>query len=503
MPERSDISVDWGDSPRLIEVANPSTILVLQDLHDTLRSEDLGAGEADLDNLDDDYIIDSAGKEDLGGGVQVGITCTIQDGQIAFESRLTPAVTGTITATDSDGLLLVDSFAKLITSGIKRGAVVINFDDQSVTEILKVIDESTAITRVLRAGTTNQFILGDAYKIWNITQCEVSGGNATALDNVGQPLNPIFPTAFTQIIRTSSSSATINSADLSEVWAANPASATPGTYGDVVRKQAFGHAIWVDKNGGAAGTGYPKGTPLDPVNNISDAVIIGLAEGIYKIKLIEDITVLATDDISGFTLEASHAAKSDITIQAGAVTHLSQFVNCVLQGTLGGWIVVRDSVMDTVFDFQGIAHQTMIQPGGLTVTGLQGSYLLDCYSGSEVDAAEIGWSGAANPSLSIQGHKGCLKFVDKAGDAEVSIGLLAGHVIIDGTVSGGAFDLDGLGTLASDDSTGTTVINHLTNPNSIAAAVWGALIASYQGVGTFGEYVKKKLLDKLNYFGSN
>jgi len=228
MAERNDISVDWAESPRIIEVAAPSQALEIQDLHDTLRADTgVGFAESDLDNLDEPYLIDSAGKENLGGGVTVGITSTLQNGQVAFESRLTPTSSGSVTTPDSNGRTLEDSGATFITDGVTRGAVVINFSDQSITEVLKVLSQTQLACRVLRAGTTNQFTASDAYKIWNVVQCEISGGNLVAQDQAAQELAPVFPTAFTQIVRTASSSATLLQSDvlaaldptrLDEVW---------------------------------------------------------------------------------------------------------------------------------------------------------------------------------------------------------------------------------------------------------------------------------------------
>lgn len=40
-------------------------------------------------------------------------------------------------------------------------------------------------------------------------QCRVSGGNLVAVDSNGLDISPIYPTAFTQVITTASSSATI------------------------------------------------------------------------------------------------------------------------------------------------------------------------------------------------------------------------------------------------------------------------------------------------------
>lgn len=221
MAERSDLTTFWEESPRIVEVASPSVEIVLQDLHDTLKSNTEQASEADdsLENLDDDPLIDSAGKEGLGGGVEVAITSTMLNAQLAFESRLTPTSEGTVTTANGAGTTLIDSGATFQTDGVERGAVVINFTDQSITEVLSVDSETQLTTRVLRAGTDNDYDSSDAYKVWNIIQCNISGGNLVAVDDLEAPISSVFPTAFTQIVRTASSSATaINQPEILDLW---------------------------------------------------------------------------------------------------------------------------------------------------------------------------------------------------------------------------------------------------------------------------------------------
>jgi len=85
-------------------VASPSTTITIQDLHDTCRDF-----EDNLDNMSYEKLINSAGKEDLGGGVQVGITSTLNNAKLAFEARGGPSFTacvvsgGNLVAVDENG----------------------------------------------------------------------------------------------------------------------------------------------------------------------------------------------------------------------------------------------------------------------------------------------------------------------------------------------------------------------------------------------------------------
>ena len=82
---RTDISINWDVSPRIITVEIPSTEITLQDLHDSCRSV-----EALFSGIDEPKLINSAGKEPLGGGVEVGLTSTLQNAVVAFEARPGP-----------------------------------------------------------------------------------------------------------------------------------------------------------------------------------------------------------------------------------------------------------------------------------------------------------------------------------------------------------------------------------------------------------------------------
>ncbi|RLA01757.1 MAG: hypothetical protein DRQ42_02430, partial [Gammaproteobacteria bacterium] len=102
MAVRNDISIDWSLSPRIITVDAPSIEVTMQDLYDTLRTEEVV-------QVDEPRIIAGAGKEPLGGGVVVGLTLTLNNALLAFEARSGPAYTqcnvsgGNLVAVDSNG----------------------------------------------------------------------------------------------------------------------------------------------------------------------------------------------------------------------------------------------------------------------------------------------------------------------------------------------------------------------------------------------------------------
>ncbi len=209
MTTRTDVTVDYRASPRIAEIASPSADMSMQDWVDTLRKDE----DAFSRGMGNPKLLDASGKEPLGGGVSVGITVAMQNLLISFQGRTTPAETGTVTtgsgAPVAGTITFEDTAATFVTNGVARGSLVINFTDQSVADVISVDGETQLTTKVLVNGIGNTFDASDVYHVFNIIQVEVLGGNLTAVDDVDAELEPILPTAFTQVVRTLSSSATI------------------------------------------------------------------------------------------------------------------------------------------------------------------------------------------------------------------------------------------------------------------------------------------------------
>jgi len=105
MSIREDLIIDWEVSPRIIEVAKngtESTQLTIQDLYDTIRHL-----SAQPEAIDKPEIIDGSGKEELGGGVLVGLTIKLFNARVKFEDRSSPTICdisgGNLVAVDENG----------------------------------------------------------------------------------------------------------------------------------------------------------------------------------------------------------------------------------------------------------------------------------------------------------------------------------------------------------------------------------------------------------------
>jgi hypothetical protein len=194
MAVRSDVSVAWQTSPRVISVAAPSTTITVQDLYDTLRDI-----EQQIPNLIYPVLVSAGGKETLGPGRFVGVSATLLDAVLEFEARYTKNETGTVTTADPDGVTLDDSAATFVTNGVAQGDLIHNETDDSWSTVVKVGSETQIVGRPLSGGTDDDYDFGDVYSIYDVVRCDVNSGNLVAVDSAGDPADAISQTFGTHV----------------------------------------------------------------------------------------------------------------------------------------------------------------------------------------------------------------------------------------------------------------------------------------------------------------
>ena len=438
MTTRDDVNADYQPSPRVVEVAAPSTELTVQDLVDTLRISEEGFSEG----LAFDKLIDAAGKEDLGGGVLVGITANLQDAQVSFEARRTPAETGTVTTGSGAGTnglqTFEDAAADFVTAGIARGSLVINFTDNSIADVYEVVNATTLTTRTLVNGSGNTYDVADDYQVFNIIQCNISGGNLVAEDDLGAQLSPVVPTAFTQIVRTASSSATLQESQ-------------------DIQFASFNGGVTVDTTNGTSGTTFPTGTTRQPVDNFTDAISIASSRGLDKFFIIGNCT-LSGLTFDSYVFEGQSVSRTLITVDPSASVLASEFTNATVTGTLDGNSVIEDGVAQDLNFIDGVVRNSGII-GEITLSGSNTLQLLDCYEGSQVRPyINFGGSGTG---LIVTNFNGAIGLKNKTGADSAFLDMASGDIEIDNDVTSGTITLRGVAKWNNkfDYSGGATIVD--------------------------------------------
>jgi hypothetical protein len=465
MAVREDVITNFSAEPeRVAEVAAPSTEFTAQDIVDTLRVQ-----EASFQGISHPSLLDAFGKQDLGGGVQVGITVELQDTKVAFEGRTNPAQTGTVTSVSvspiSNTQQFVDTSANFVTAAIARGSLLINFTDESIAEVTDIVSATELRTKTLVNGTTNTYTIADSYQIFNITQCKVGGGNVVAVDENAVSISQVLPTAFTQVVTTSSSSATL----------LNQFALEHGSYDG---------AVWVNPTSPYSGSDFPVGTLLQPVNNMVDALTIATNEGFGVFNILGSITIPAVGDFSNKAFRGPVSAVP-VTIAAGAMVDNCDYEVLQLSGELGGSSLVRDCLVANITGFNGIMENSVIS-GSVACAGSNESLFVNCYSSIDVTTLpEIHFGGASGPDIALRGYVGDIKFADLSRPAgKISIDFESGDLIVDSTVSSGTVVVRGIGTLTDNSTGNAVVISKILNADNVNNSLFdgGVTVDAISGI---------------------
>lgn len=482
MADRSDITVVQDTTPRYAEIAAPSTEIVMQDYVDTLRGL-----EDDFINMSYPFLIDATGKQNLGGGVLVAITVEEKNLQLAFEARYTPAVTGTVTAPSGPPNLLnritfSDSSADFVAAGVQPGSYLINWTDRSVTDVVRVIDSTTLETKALNNGTDNEWELADDYSLWNITQVRTSGGNLVAVDDANSTIPAILPTWGTQVILTTSSSATIQ--ELEDIQYAS-----------------FNNGVTINTATGTAGTVFPTGTPRQPSNNLTDALAIARSRGFDTIYARSNLTIPSGPDFSDLRFVGISPHSTRITVTAGATITEVEFAECTVTGDVDGAVEFERCDLDNITNFHGEAHECGFVSSVTLGTG--NVSFLNCFSlvpGAATPTLFVG-TGA---TVAIRDYYGGLEIRGKTGTDAFSADFSSGQVIVNDDNTAGSISIRGVAKWTNESTyAGTTTVDTtgLINQQTIADTVWNALTSTYTAAGSFGQLVGRKLLTIGKFLG--
>lgn len=431
-------------SPRIIEVLDPATDVTVQELVDEIRDwED--------DNLSFKKLLSAAGKEALGGGVLVGITATLQNARLMFSARSTPlSPSETCSANDTTGRQLTASGADFIADGIYAGCTVYNYTTGAMATVTAIATE-VLNHFPLTGGSRADWQIGDSVVVWPNVQCNITGGNLVAVDEAQAELDPVFQSPNVQVVRTSSSSAT-----LQELAAIQYASYNEGVTVDVVN--------------GVAGTVYPIGTPQQPVNNLVDALAILTERGFITLYIIEDITL--DNAYEGLHFVGHSQIHPTIDIDASADVGHCEFSDIIVTGALDGGAYLKNCFIYDLTGLSGIVDRCILGTGTIVLGNNEETHFLDCWSGVVGLSTPVIDMGGSGQGLGIRNYNGGIKLINKSGVDKVSIDMGSGQVLLDSTVTNGEIVIRGLGHL-DDQSVGANVNStHFLEAHAIADHVW-------------------------------
>jgi hypothetical protein len=283
-------------------------------------------------------------------------------------------------------------------------------------------------------------------------QCKVSGGNLVGT----HPDGVIYPTAFTQVVMTASSSAT-----LQELGA--------------IQYSSFGGGVTLDVVNGEAGAAFPIGTKETPVNNLTDAVTIANSRGFDTLFISNSMTLDSGTDIRSFILVGKSAVNTHVMIDPSAVCDHIGIENCNISGTLDGGTEIRHCSVGDLTYVNGHIHESGLY-GTIILGGNKSALIDDCHTADQ-DKPPVIDMGGSGQDLSMFNYSGTVAVSNLSSDSEeISIGVDAGEIILEDTITAGTIVISGNGML-TDNSTGTADVNTdgLMSKQTITEISWDAV----------------------------
>ena len=444
------ITLDLRQSPRNIIVAEATTELVVQDLHDTVQDamEEPANGTHPI-------LIKTTGKQELLGGDKVGLTGSIQNGQVVFFADRTTVQAGTVTTADVSGVTLTDTAATFITNSVAAGSWVVNRSDGSCGTVKRVVSETQLLLfrQLGSSGTNNQWNLGDVFSIWGVSAKTLGGGNPVAVDSNGDSINPLLPSCLVLAQLTAASNATQQ--ELLDI-----------------QFSSFRGAVSVDtaNTTGRAGSGvdFPAGTERQPCLLLSDAALIEAARGLFAIRVFGDLDIDSGSHVN-IVFEGDSPTKTTITIRPLANTLNCEFLNATVTGTLDGGSTITACHITTLSVVEGNVIDCSLESGLITLSGVGQANFINCQSGlagSVTPVLDLGGSGSA---LTFRNYSGGIELRNKTGADALSMDMSSGKIVLHSTISNGTLKLRGQAELV-DNSTGTAIVlsEHLLDVTEIS-----------------------------------
>jgi hypothetical protein len=235
---------------------------------------------------------------------------------------------------------------------------------------------------------------------------------------------------------------------------------------------SFNGGVTVDIGSSYSGTLYPIGTPQQPVNNISDALLIANTRGFTTLYITGNITLNSGTDFDEINFVGEAKTKTIITIDVDADVSNCEFYDAEIQGTLDGGNVLKNCLIGTISYVNGYIEQCVLKSGTITLGGSAEAHFLDCWTGVIGGATPIIDMGGSGQGLGMRNYNGDIVIKNKSGSEKISLDLNSGVITLDSTVTNGEIDIRGIGHL-NDNSVGATIESHdLLCIHTISDGVW-------------------------------
>ena len=248
---------------------------------------------------------------------------------------------------------------------------------------------------------------------------------------------------------------------------------TTKTAGAVQQCGRYDNTVVIDTVDGVSGTTWNIGTHNNPVNNLTDALIIATARNIDKLVLHTSITITASHDVSSMSIETFGIMGTTVTFEAGSTANNAVIRYANVEGTLtnGDVLLLESCSVGSLANFTGIMNVVAFGDGAEISLGYWANIIQASGGGAPTNEPEISIGTGA---LNLSHYTGNLKLTNKTGTDRSIINCSSGNLIIDSTCVAGRIQILGQGQIEADNSGVGCIVDtdgFISIPN-ITTAIW-------------------------------
>ncbi len=293
--------------------------------------------------------------------------------------------------------------------------------------------------------------------------CNMTGGNVVAFtdDTRTVELYPRFPTAFVSADRTASSSATTQ----------EQAAIQYSSFNDMVAIDFYN-----DTGKAVSGTVFPAGTRQQPALTLDQALEIANkpGNGFKKLWLESNLDIASAVDLDGFVIQGNNHVSIHLSIVTEASVANLKVLDCTIDNAVldGDVDIARCVIVDIVY-LNGHIHNCGLL-GTISLGGSKESVVESCYTVDQDHHVIIDMGGSGN-DLSMPNYSGLVTVRNLTSPTEeIGIGLNAGMIIFEDTVTEGTGIVAGNGLVMSNAGPNFNLnVEALMNISAITESIMG------------------------------
>ncbi|MDA3941862.1 MAG: hypothetical protein PF693_21545 [Spirochaetia bacterium] len=246
----------------------------------------------------------------------------------------------------------------------------------------------------------------------------------------------------------------------------------------------------------SSGTIFPTGTLDNPVDNLADAITIAINNNIRNFELGDNLTL--TQDVSNYIFTGF---KSNMINLNGQTCVNSQFNQLILTGNQADPIKAENCMLTNLQGLNGAYNGCVMVDTTPMLAAIDSNiFMNNCRSGVPGNDSPIIDFTNGNIGFNNRAYSGGIRIQNSTDAFNITtVEFIAGKFNFGVDNTAGYFAVRGVVDRSGINSGGATVA--LTGANLQSGEVWDEAIADHQIVGSFGHWVKKKLLTLANFIG--